>query len=166
MMEVAGRLSRLTAMLGALLLVAACTLSQGPPAVSPTKVLSMTRAPERGSTAVFAFAPVTGVPSELLQTLNTTLTKHAAARHLNVVPVGDPKATYTVKGYLSAIGDSRSTLLVYTWDVFDRDGSRLRRVAGQEFGDGASTDPWTGISSRTVEGVARTTVDELAAWSN
>jgi hypothetical protein len=160
------RLLRLTLMLAALASLSACMLSQGPPAVSPTKVFSMTRAPERGAAAIFAFTPINGVPSELLQTLTTTITKHAAVRHLNIVPPGDPTAVYTVKGYLSAIGDFRSTLLVYTWDVFDREGSRLRRISGQEIGTGASTDPWTGISQGTVAGVARSTVDELAAWSN
>jgi hypothetical protein len=166
MIEVARRLSRLAIAFAALLPVAACTLTQGPPAISPTKVFSMSRAPERGTEAKFAFAPVAGIPTELLQTLNSTVAKHATARHLNVVPIGDPTATYTVKGYLSAIGDSRSTLLVYVWDVFDRDGTRLRRVSGQEIGKGASTDPWTGISEETVANVVRSTIDELAAWSS
>jgi hypothetical protein len=142
----------------------ACTLSQGPPAVSPTKVLSMSSAPVKGADAHFAFAPITGVPAELLRPLTAALNKHAAVRHLSIVPAGDPKATFVVKGYLSAIGDSRSTLLVYVWDVFDANGARLRRVSGQEVGEGANTDPWTGISRESIEIAARATVDELAAW--
>lgn len=145
-------------------MVGACTLSQGPPVVSPTKVLSMTSSPVKGADARFAFVPITGVPAELLQPLNTALRKHAAARHVTIVPEGDPSATFVVKGYLSAIGDSRSTLLVYVWDVFDLSGRRLRRVSGQEIGKGAITDPWTGISRESVETAAKSTVDELAAW--
>ena len=126
----------------------------------------MSSAPLKGAEARFAFAPIVGVPSELLQSLNSAITQHAAARHLNVVPAGDPTATYVVKGYLSAIGDSRSTMLVYVWDVFDSSGRRLRRISGQEIGEGASADPWTGISSARVETAARSTVDELLSWSD
>ena len=160
------RLPRLAAAFASVLAVAACTLTQGPPVVSPTKVFSMSRAPVRGAEAKFAFVAVTGVPSELLQTLNTTITKEATSRHLNVVAESDPTAIYIVKGYLSAIGDSQSTLLVYVWDVFDRDGKRLRRISGQQIGGGARTDPWGGVSKETVAGAARSTIDELVAWSN
>jgi len=144
--------------------VGACTFAQGPPVVSPTKVLSMTSAPVKGADARFAFVRITGVPAELLQPLNAALRNHAAARHVTIVPEGDASATFVVKGYLSAIGDTRSTLLVYVWDVFDLSGRRLRRISGQEMGKGAMTDPWTGISQESVETAAKSTIDELAAW--
>ncbi|MEO8667361.1 MAG: hypothetical protein ABI399_02530 [Bauldia sp.] len=160
------RFARLAAALAAVATLGACTLTQGPPIVSPTKVLSMTSAPIKGAAAKFAFAPITGVPSELLQTLNSAMTKHAAARHLTIVPDGDPTATYLVKGYLSAIGDNRGTLLVYVWDVLGQDGQRLRRISGQEIGGGARADPWTGISKELIAASGQSTIDELLAWSD
>jgi hypothetical protein len=160
------QLVRAVAAVAALATLGACTLTQGPPIVSPTKVLSMTSAPIKGKDVKFAFAPITGVPSELLQSLNGAMTKHAAARHLTIVPDGDPTATYVVKGYLSAIGDNRSTLLVYVWDVLGQDGKRLRRISGQEIGGGARADPWTGISKELIASSGRSMIDELVAWSD
>jgi hypothetical protein len=150
----------------ALTALGACTMLQGPPPISPTQVLSMTSAPVAGPDVKFSFAPITGVPSELLQAFNKAVTKHAAARKLTVVPAGDPTATYVVKGYLSAIGDSKSSLLVYVFDVSDQSGKRLRRISGQEIGRGSRSDPWGGIGTALVVGVGESTIDELVAWSN
>jgi hypothetical protein len=144
--------------------LAACTLAEGPPVVSPTKVFSSTRAPIRGADAKFDFMPVTGAPGGLLQTVKATIKRQAEIRHLTVVPNGDPTATYIVKGYLSAVGDMGGTQLVYVWDVYDRDGKRLRRISGQELGTGAVVDPWTGIREETVAGATRSMIDELVAW--
>jgi hypothetical protein len=160
------RVSRLAAILLLAAAVGACTLTQGPPVVSPTRMLSMTTAPVQGADVKFAFAPITGMPSELLQALNRAIKNHAETRHLSLVEPDDASATYIVKGYLSAVGDSRSTLLVYVWDVLDKDGKRLRRISGQEIGNGAKADPWTGITPSLISNVGRSTIDELIAWSN
>jgi hypothetical protein len=157
---------RLAAAAAMLLGVTGCTLKEGPPVVSPTKVLSMTSAPVRGADARFAFAELTGAPSELIQAMNGEIRRHAAKRRLTIVPDGDPSAVYLVKGYISAVGDDRSSLLVYVWDVFDHEGKRLRRISGQEIGEGAKTDPWGGISTETMQIAARQVVDELVAWSD
>jgi hypothetical protein len=152
--------------LAAALLAAGCTLKEGPPIVSPTKVLSMRTAPVKGADAKFAFAPITGAPSELIQTLEDEIKRHAAKRKLTLVPVGDPSAVYLVKGYVSAVGDSQGTLLVYVWDVLGQNGDRLRRVSGQENSGGAATDPWSGIDASAMTRAARNVVDELKAWSD
>jgi hypothetical protein len=155
------------AAVGLLILAAAgCTLKEGPPIVSPTKVLSMTSAPVRGADAKFAFAQLTGAPSELIQAMNSEIRRHAAKRKLDIVPEGDPSAVYLVKGYLSAVGDDQSSLLVYVWDVYDRDGKRLRRISGQETAGNAQTDPWGGIRTETMQIAAREMIDELKAWSD
>ncbi len=145
---------------------AGCTLREGPPVVSPTKVLSMSSAPIRGADAKFAFQELTGAPSELIQAMNGEIRRHAAKRKLNIVPEGDPSAVYVVKGYISAVGDDQSTLLVYVWDVLDRDGKRLRRISGQQTGGNAQTDPWGGIRAETMATAALDMIDELVTWSD
>jgi hypothetical protein len=92
------------------------------------------------------------------------LQKEAQVRKLNIVQPNDPSATYVVKGYLSAIGDSGGTLLVYVWDVTDPSGKRLHRVSGQEPGSGSSTDPWAGIKDEAVTVAAGRTIDALVDW--
>jgi hypothetical protein len=160
------RFLRLAVAAAVILGAAGCTLNEGPPVVSPTKVLSMTSAPVHGADAKFAFAEVTGAPSELIQAMNNEIRRHAAKRHLNIVPEGDPSAVYLVKGYVSAVGDDQSTLLVYVWDVYDRDGKRLRRISGQAAAGNAQTDPWGGIRPETMQTAAREMIDELVAWSD
>jgi hypothetical protein len=157
---------RLAALAAVLLGVAGCTLREGPPLVSPTKVLSMTGAPVRGDDAKFAFTELSNAPSELVQAMTNEIRRHAAKRRLNIVAEGDPAAVYIVKGYISAIGDDQGALLVYVWDVLDRDGKRLRRISGQQVGGGAKTDPWGGITAETMQVAAREVVDELRAWSD
>ena len=59
-----------------------------------------------------------------------------------------------------------SDVLVYVWDVFDRDGRRLHRFSGQETGSGSVVDPWQGIKEATVRDAARSAIDDLKAWSD
>lgn len=166
------RLIRSIVLVAAGLLVAGCVTKylpepgKGPPAVSPMKAFSMGEAPIKGDAARFAFAPVTGAPSSLITALNSAINDHAKERGLNIVQDGDPTATYTVHGYLSAVGDSQNTLLVYVWDVVDRDGRRLHRISGQETGSGSTVDPWQGIKESTIRTAARNAIDDLKAWSD
>jgi len=135
-----------------------------PPMLSPKQSKTLGPAPVKGSAVRFAFAPVTGIPGEMRIQLEASLKKFAATRDLAIVPDGDPSATYYVKGYLSAVGDSSGTLLVYVWDVTDRNGTPLYRVSGQEAAPGSSTDPWQGMKTDQVDQAARETIDKLADW--
>jgi hypothetical protein len=121
-------------------------------------------APVTGSAAVFAFAPVDGVPVQILQALSAALNREAAARGLNVVPSSDPSRIYEVRGFLSAVPDGQSTRLVYVWDVVDKNGTRLHRITGQEEGGHPTGDPWTGIGNETVNLTAKQTIEALAQW--
>jgi hypothetical protein len=114
--------------------------------------------------ARFAFAPITGAPAELLMELSDELSQDAATRSLVLVPYGDAAADYSIKGYLSAVGGSSGTVLVYVWDIVDRDGNRLHRLSGQESSNQSAPDPWLGVTSNTLELVAQRTIDGLAAW--
>lgn len=115
--------------------------------------------------ARFAFAPVTGAPASVLTRISSELGKEAFAQHVTLVPSGDPSATYVVKGYLSAVGDSSGTILVYVWDIFDTAGRRVHRISGQETSTtGASNDPWAGVDGATATSVAQKTMTSIVAW--
>jgi hypothetical protein len=139
-------------------------MGEGPPAVGVKSAIRLGPAPIKGADAKFAFAPVTGAPATHTIAFERAITREASLRKLNIVPTGDPTATYLVKGYLSAIGDSGGTLLVYVWDVTDTSGRRLHRVSGQEPAGGSSTDPWYGVDADSVTNAATRTVDDLVAW--
>lgn len=135
-----------------------------PPMLSPKKAKTLGAAPIKGAAVRFAFAQLTGVPGDMRLQLEGSLKKFAATRDLAIVPEGDPTATYNVRGYLSAVGDATGTLLVYVWDVTDRNGTPLYRVSGQEAAPGSSTDPWNGMTTKQVDQAARETIDKLADW--
>ena len=159
----------LTVLVGALGLGACSSvpmpkMGEGPPHVGVKSAIRLGPAPIKGQDAKFAFAEITGAPATHVMAFSRALNKEATARKLNIVPVGDPSATYMVKGYLSAIGDSGGTLLVYVWDVTDATGQRLHRVSGQEPGGGSPTDPWSGINEDAVTTAASRTIDDLVSW--
>jgi hypothetical protein len=165
------RIARLIAAALALALLAACTsvpaMGPGPPPlVTPTKIKTIGPAPLKGESATFAFATVTGIPADLRYSLEASLRKYAVTRNLTLLPQDDPAAVYRVKGYLSALGDTSGTLLVYTWDVTDAFGTPLYRVSGQETAGSSGTDPWLGVNSAIVDEAARETIDKLADWVN
>lgn len=156
----------LTAILGTSACVPAPLLTEGPPRVGPLTAMRLGPAPIKGPDAKFAFVKIAGAPVNHAIEFDRALDSEAAARNLKIVPVGDPSATYLVKGYLSAVGDRGGTWLVYVWDVSDMTGRRLHRVTGEESSSGSAADPWSGISSETVRIVARRTIDDLISWAS
>lgn len=115
--------------------------------------------------AKFAFAPVTGAPASVLTRLSAQLGKEAYAQHVSLIPSGDAAATYVVKGYLSAVGDTSGTILVYVWDIFDTSGRRVHRISGQETSAGGThADPWAGVDFAATENVARRTISAIVSW--
>ncbi|MBN8995524.1 MAG: hypothetical protein J0H94_09865 [Rhizobiales bacterium] len=151
--------------LSACVAVPAPTPGPGAPTIGPKAAFTMRSAPVKGAKASFALARLTGAPEDVVVTTTRTLQSQASARNLKFSATDDPSATYILKGYLSAVGDKQGTLLVYVWDVFDRNGTRLHRISGQEHGSGTTVDPWSGISSTTVSSAARDTIDDLVAWA-
>ena len=166
-----GGFLRLAAILVSAVTIAACVpisapkLGPGPPPMlTPKTARTLGPAPIKGDAVGFAFATVTGVPADMRFLLEDDLKRYATTRQLAIVPEGDPSATYEVKGYLSAVGDSTGTLLVYVWDVSDLSGTPLYRISGQETAKGSGTDPWLGVGNTQIDDAARETIDKLADW--
>mgnify|MGYP001038011305 CR=1 FL=1 len=155
------------AIVAATLVMAGCnnTLSSSQPAAPPTPDTTAPALPAVPfATAKFSFAPITGAPAHILSRMSTQIAQEALAQNVALVPSGDAQANYVIKGYLSAVGDSSGTILVYVWDVFDASGRRVHRISGQETTTNGSQDPWLGIDTATIANVARRTVSALVAW--
>lgn len=126
---------------------------------------SATPPPVPISEAKFSFSPVTGAPAGVLISMSAQIAQEAQGQQINIVPSGDPAATYVVKGYLSAVGDVSGTILVYVWDIFDTTGRRVHRISGQETStSGSASDPWAGVDKSMVANVARRTISSIVAW--
>jgi hypothetical protein len=164
-------LTPLVAMAGMAAWLAGCTvpeppkLGAGPPAMGLKQVRNLGPAPVKGNVTV-AFTTVTGTPAEMRFALEKALKKYAATRNLTISVTDDPTATYRIKGYLSAVGDRTSALVVYVWDVYDTGGHPLHRISGQQPAKGSDADPWVGVTLDQIDDAARDTIDRLVDWLN
>ncbi len=163
---VASALAAVTLFLSACSSVSVPSPGPGAPTLGPRAAFTLRSAPVKGASASFALARISGAPEDVVINTTQTLAAQAKTRNLKFSTTDDNSgATYILKGYLSAVGDKQGTLLVYVWDVFDRKGTRLHRISGQEHGSGTTVDPWSGISAGTVSSAARDTIDDLVAWA-
>ncbi|KQT66133.1 hypothetical protein ASG54_06035 [Aureimonas sp. Leaf460] len=110
------------------------------------------------------FLPVVGAPVPVVETLSAALGAEAARAGVGIAPADAPPTPLRLKGYLSALGEGRETVVVFVWDVVDPAGNRISRIQGQERGAGQGTaaDPWAGVSQATLSAIARRTIGELA----
>lgn len=116
----------------------------------------------RGSAV--AFEQIDGLPRPTFDKLVASLLPAAEAYKVDAVS-RQTDAPYRVKGYLALEKKGAQTSLSYVWDVFDRDGSRVARLAGAEplTVPRGTTDPWTACDAQVLEKVADRTMAELSA---
>jgi len=111
-----------------------------------------------------AFLPVSNAPQSAVTTLARSIRNSAANRGVPVVASVQQGAQYQVKGYFSALEDGSGTLLVYVWDVLDRNNRRVYRINGQEQSPSNSADPWSSVTPEMLDRVADNTVTQLRSW--
>ncbi len=121
-------------------------------------------APVPASEASFAFDPFSGAPGNTIDKLSRRIGEEARKENLTLVRRVGARATYRVKGHLSAVGSNTASTILYVFDVYDASGRRLHRFSGQETSDATSADPWAGVSSESLDLVATRTVLALKAW--
>ncbi|MBB5752010.1 hypothetical protein [Prosthecomicrobium pneumaticum] len=145
---------------------AASTPAANPAATNSPSVLpgASSRPTVPVSNARFSFVSLTGAPASVTGRLSSALGREAATRGLQLAPSGDESATYIVKGYLSAVGDASGTIIVYVWDIFDKNGRRMHRLSGQESISATAADPWGAIDGAVLDAVARRTIEAIGTW--
>jgi hypothetical protein len=112
-----------------------------------------------------SFLPVTGAPHSTVAALATSMRRAALAQSVPIVVSINDGAQYQIKGYFSALSDSGTTILVYVWDVLDRNGTRIHRISGQERTRSASgSDPWMSVDENLIDHVAQSTMSSLRTW--
>ncbi len=114
--------------------------------------------------ARIGFLPITGAPQRTVTNLSRSLSWQSKLHRIEVAGSNDQSAQYRLKGYMSALNEGTSTTLTFYWDVLDKSGSRLYRINGFERENGASADPWAGVSKETTARIASRTMNELAGW--
>jgi len=111
-----------------------------------------------------AFLPVSNAPQSAVTNLARSIRNAATSSGVPVVASVQDGAQYQVKGYFSALEDGGGTLLVYVWDVLDRNNKRVYRINGQEQSSSSSSDPWGAVNSQMIDRVAASTIAQLKSW--
>ncbi|MEW5423720.1 hypothetical protein [Amorphus sp. 3PC139-8] len=159
-----GRTARHLTAIVAVLLLAGCGTADLSGVVNFPGTPGSATAPVSKQDVTFAFEPFTGMPGNIADTLAQQIADEAAIHNLQLVKrVGAP-ATYRVKGFLSAVSSDNAANIVYVFDVFTAEGTRLHRITGHESAGITSGDPWSGVNEDALNNIAIDVVGELDAW--
>ncbi len=110
------------------------------------------------------FAPIVGATVELVAPLSKELSARAKERGITLVKNNDPSTTLLMKGYFSALTETKQTTVIYVWDVLDPAGNRLHRIEGQEKAPVGAGQGFAAVTDATMRSIADQTIDQLAAW--
>jgi hypothetical protein len=114
-----------------------------------------------GST--IAFESIAGPPPGVFNRLVDDLSTEAVSRNLAIAS-REGAANYRVRGYLAAQVIRGRTHVSWVWDVYDGGKQRALRITGEEAGGRAGGDPWSVADDPLVRKIARTSMDQLAAF--
>lgn len=128
--------------------------------VAPGPAAAARPADERRAT--FAFLPAEGGPDRVARSFALAIGKAAQAEGLELAP--PEEATYLVKAYLSTVPSGDDELVVYVFDVLDRNEARLLRISGTMATSGPGSDPWRGMSKEAAAHIAASAATAIAAW--
>ena len=93
------------------------------------------------------------------------LSAEAQCRATSPSPSREGAANYRVRGYLAAQVIRGRTHVSWVWDVYDGDAKlRTLRITGEEAGGRAGGDPWSVADEPMLRKIARTSMDQLAAF--
>lgn len=113
--------------------------------------------------ASVAFESIDGPPPDQFRQLVQNLNAEAQSRQLAVMS-RDSASAYRVRGYLAAKVAKHETTISWVWDVFDRDDHRALRITGEETAKGVHRDAWSVADEGMLNRIARSSMDQLAAF--
>ncbi|MFO1090549.1 MAG: hypothetical protein U1E46_13330 [Hyphomicrobiales bacterium] len=147
------------ALLGVLLLVAACT------AAGPTNTPFAKYQP--GSPTAQAAPPVrigvvNGMPEDKRKALKQALVVEATQRQIPIVAETDTNAI-TITGDVRAVPSAETVSIDYRWAVVGKGGSILYTMQGQETVPKAQGDVWASLDPVVTKRIAAISAEDLSA---
>ncbi len=108
-------------------------------------------------------APIVGAPPNIAKQFAQELAAAGADNKLTITPDGTG-SPYTLKGYLVATAERKGAKISYILDITDSKGQRVGRVSGEQLVAGrAGADPWSGVNSAALHGLAVQIAPQIAA---
>jgi len=119
-----------------------------------------------GHGATVAFESIDGPPQPVFQKLVENLASEAVARQVMVIS-REATPSYRIRGYMAAHLAGKRVHIGWVWDVYDANKRRVLRIASEEPGGPTSrrsADAWTAADEAMLRRIARTSMDQLAAF--
>lgn len=108
-------------------------------------------------------APIVGAPPNIAKQFAQELAAAGADNKLTITPDGTG-SPYTLKGYLVATAERKGAKISYILDITNSKGQRVGRVSGEQLIAGRSgADPWSGVNSAALHGLAVQIAPQIAA---
>jgi hypothetical protein len=108
-------------------------------------------------------APIVGAPPDIAKQFAQELAAAGTGNKLTITPDGTG-SPYTLKGYLVATSEKKGAKISYILDITDTKGQRVGRVSGEQLIAGRSgADPWSGVDSAALHGLAVKIAPQIAA---
>ncbi len=137
--------------------------------------ITVADAPVAKSATTVAIAPVLGVPDATSKQLVAQLSNGLDPKRFTVVTLPAQSADFTLRGYATAAKDTASkekgaAKLSYFFDVMDKSGKKVNRIAGDEVlaptaaGVAGGKDIWNSITPQISQTVATKTVTAFSAF--
>jgi predicted small secreted protein len=142
------RSARIVGVLALALSAAACNTTGGLPA---------------GQHSTIAFDRVDGLPPAVFDRYVRKLNEEAEAKKVPVV-TREGFAPYRIKGYASVWTKGRQATMSWVWEVFDSNGERVVRIAGDEKAGSAGRDAWQAVNDEVLARAARSGMEQLAVY--
>ena len=131
--------------------------NQPPVAVADTPVAA--------KTLTVAIAPVLGVPEPTSKDIMEKLAGGLDKTRFTVAASPTTPSDYTLRGYATAAKDKTTGKLSYFFDVIDKSGQKINRIAGEEplANPAAGKDMWQSVTPAITQTVATKTATSFAA---
>jgi hypothetical protein len=116
-----------------------------------------------GQHSTVAFDRIDGLPPAVFDRYVRKLGDEAEARKVPVV-TREGFAPYRIKGYASVWTRGRQATMSWIWEVYDSDGQRVMRIAGDEKAGKAGRDAWQAVSDEVLARAARNGMEQLSVY--
>ena len=152
------------AAIAAALLVAAGALGGCAGGGAASNSYAMASTGSSGGSTV-AFESIDGPPPQVFDRMVSVLDSESKLRNLSIVS-REGRASYRVRGYLSAQVVRGKTMIAWVWDVYDNNQQRALRLSGEEAAGKAGRDAWAAADDLVLRKIAQAGLSGLSGMIN
>lgn len=108
--------------------------------------------------------PFTGLPVTIADGIYRGFRSRAGAEGIDLVHRLEEPATWRIQGHFVALGQTNSTIILFTYDIFDTTGRPVHRIVGQDVAEGVDGDAWGAVDGAVQARLADRFARDLQAW--